>query len=247
MGAPRATPSSPCAWCEAVPSPTVTGEIRSTHQLEVAHTHLIVRAYNALHPTDHATATLNITVQGTDQRAPSCVPAIVVYGLGWGAGCGSAPPCPGQWGQKLSRWPPHRRSQVPETMSPGSTLVTLRCTGAEGDLRYALEGPPASRSCFRMDGSQLQVSGSAGSSQDPVGGQQDLGDPLTCAVTLGPQLGLPRAPRGSLPRSACLFLCLAPSCSPASTALSDTPAVWDSPALPDNPRPDSAGQHPPGL
>ncbi|XP_064931080.1 cadherin-related family member 4 isoform X4 [Columba livia] len=113
---------------ETVPSPTVTGEIRSTHQLEVAHTHLIVRAYNALHPTDHATATLNITVQGTDQRAPSCVPAIVV-------------------------------SQVPETMSPGSTLVTLRCTGAEGDLRYALEGPPASRSRFRMDGSQLQPCG----------------------------------------------------------------------------------------
>lgn len=193
MGVPRATPSPPCAWCEAVPSPTVTGEIRSTHRLEVAHTHLIVRAYNALHPTDHATATLNITVQGTDQRAPSCVPAIVVYGLGWGAGCGSAPPCPGQWGQKLSRWPPHRRSQVPETMSPGSTLVTLRCTGTEGDLRYALEGPPASRSRFRMDGPQLQVSGSVGSSLDPAGRQQDRGDPLTCAVTLGPQLGLPGA------------------------------------------------------
>ncbi|XP_071669148.1 cadherin-related family member 4 isoform X3 [Patagioenas fasciata] len=135
----------------------MTGEIRSTRRLEVAHTHLIVQAYNALHPTDHATATLNITVQGTDQRAPSCVPAIVVYGLGWGAGCGSAPPCPGQRGQKLSRWPPRRRSQVPETMSPGSTLVTLRCTGAEGNLRYALEGPPASRSRFRMDGPQLQV------------------------------------------------------------------------------------------
>ncbi|OPJ80746.1 cadherin-related family member 4 isoform A [Patagioenas fasciata monilis] len=104
----------------------MTGEIRSTRRLEVAHTHLIVQAYNALHPTDHATATLNITVQGTDQRAPSCVPAIVV-------------------------------SQVPETMSPGSTLVTLRCTGAEGNLHYALEGPPASRSHFRMDGPQLQV------------------------------------------------------------------------------------------
>ncbi|XP_071669153.1 cadherin-related family member 4 isoform X8 [Patagioenas fasciata] len=143
--------------CDTPFASVVTGEIRSTRRLEVAHTHLIVQAYNALHPTDHATATLNITVQGTDQRAPSCVPAIVVYGLGWGAGCGSAPPCPGQRGQKLSRWPPRRRSQVPETMSPGSTLVTLRCTGAEGNLRYALEGPPASRSRFRMDGPQLQV------------------------------------------------------------------------------------------
>ncbi|KAM6387645.1 LOW QUALITY PROTEIN: cadherin-related family member 4 [Pluvialis apricaria] len=107
----------------------VTGEIRSTRRLEVAHTRLLVRAYNALHPADHATATLNITVQGTDRRAPSCVPAISV-------------------------------SQVPETVSPGSTLVTLRCTeppGAEGCLRYTLEGSPASLSRFRMEGPQLQV------------------------------------------------------------------------------------------
>ncbi|NWX05346.1 CDHR4 protein, partial [Caloenas nicobarica] len=104
----------------------MTGKIRSTRRLEVAHTHLIIWAYNALHPTDHATATLNITVQGTDRRVPSCVPAIVV-------------------------------SQVPETMSPGSTLVTLRCTGAEGHLRYALEGPSTSLSRFCMDGPQLQV------------------------------------------------------------------------------------------
>ncbi|NXH78712.1 CDHR4 protein, partial [Hydrobates tethys] len=107
----------------------VTGEIRSTRQLEVAHALLLVRAYNMLHPTDHATITLNITVQGTDRRVPSCVPALSV-------------------------------SQVPETVSPGSTLVTLRCTdpaGAEGGLRYALEGPPAARSRFHMEGPQLQV------------------------------------------------------------------------------------------
>ncbi|NXF29852.1 CDHR4 protein, partial [Nyctibius bracteatus] len=107
----------------------VTGEIRSTRRLEVAHARLLVRAYNALHPTDHATATLNVTVQGTDRRAPSCVPAIAM-------------------------------SQVPETLSPGSTLVTLRCTdpaGTEGHLRYALEGPLASRSHFRMEGPRLQI------------------------------------------------------------------------------------------
>ncbi|NXT38854.1 CDHR4 protein, partial [Pelecanoides urinatrix] len=107
----------------------VTGEIRSTSQLEVAHASLLVRAYNALHPTDQATTMLNITVRGTDRRAPSCVPALSV-------------------------------SQVPETVSPGSTLVTLRCTdptGAEGGLHYALEGPPASRSRFRMEGPRLQV------------------------------------------------------------------------------------------
>ncbi|NXL67112.1 CDHR4 protein, partial [Chordeiles acutipennis] len=107
----------------------LTGEIRSTRRLEVAHTHLLVQAYNALHPADHATTTLNITVQGTDRRAPSCVPALFV-------------------------------SQVPETVSPGSTLVTLRCTGpasTEGCLHYALEGSPTSRSRFRMEGPQLQV------------------------------------------------------------------------------------------
>ncbi|NWS57095.1 CDHR4 protein, partial [Chunga burmeisteri] len=107
----------------------VTGEIRSTRRLEVAHARLLVRAYNALHPADHATATLNVTVQGTDRWAPSCVPAIFV-------------------------------SQVPETVSPGSTLVTLRCTDStstEGSLHYALEGPSASCSRFRMEGPQLQV------------------------------------------------------------------------------------------
>ncbi|NXT19959.1 CDHR4 protein, partial [Syrrhaptes paradoxus] len=107
----------------------MTGEIRSTRRLEVAHTRLLVRAYNALHPTDHANATLNVTVQGTDRRAPSCVPAIYV-------------------------------TRVPETVSTGSTLVTLWCTdptGGRGSLRYALEGPSASRSRFRMEGPRLQV------------------------------------------------------------------------------------------
>ncbi|XP_035757453.1 cadherin-related family member 4, partial [Egretta garzetta] len=107
----------------------VTGEIRSTCQLEVAHIRLVVQAYNALYPTDRDTITVNISMQGTDRQAPSCIPALSV-------------------------------SQVPETVSPGSTLVTLRCTdptGNEGSLRYALEGPPASRSRFRMEGPQLQV------------------------------------------------------------------------------------------
>ncbi|XP_074770707.1 cadherin-related family member 4 [Athene noctua] len=107
----------------------VTGEIRSTRRLAVAHTRLLVRAYNALRPSDQATTTLNITVQGIDRQAPSCIPAISV-------------------------------SQVPETVSPGSTLVTLRCTdssGTEASLHYALEGSPASHSRFRMEGPQLQV------------------------------------------------------------------------------------------
>ncbi|NXP70685.1 CDHR4 protein, partial [Ramphastos sulfuratus] len=107
----------------------VTGEIRSTRQLEAAQAHLLVQAYNVLHPDDHATTTVNITVQGTDQQGPSCVPAIFM-------------------------------SQVPETASPGSTLVTLRCSdssGTERHLHYALEGPPASRSSFYMDGPRLQV------------------------------------------------------------------------------------------
>ncbi|XP_050168829.1 cadherin-related family member 4 [Myiozetetes cayanensis] len=107
----------------------VTGEIRCTRRLEVARVHLLIQAYNALHPADHATATVNVTVQGTDRRAPRCVPAIFV-------------------------------SQVPETVSPGSTLVTLRCTDSTGTdecLHYALEGPPASRSHFCMEGPRLKV------------------------------------------------------------------------------------------
>ncbi|NWU94090.1 CDHR4 protein, partial [Upupa epops] len=51
-------------------------------------------------------------------------------------------------------------SQVPETVSIGSTLVTLRCTqpvGTEVGLQYTLEGPPISHSHFRMEGPQLQV------------------------------------------------------------------------------------------
>ncbi|NXP07254.1 CDHR4 protein, partial [Thinocorus orbignyianus] len=106
-----------------------TGQIRSTRQLEVGHTRLLVRAYNALHPDDNDIATINIIVQRTDRQAPSCIPAIFV-------------------------------SQVPETVSPGSTLVTLRCTdpvGAKECLRYALEGPPTSLSRFHMEGPRLQV------------------------------------------------------------------------------------------
>ncbi|POI35298.1 hypothetical protein CIB84_000950 [Bambusicola thoracicus] len=124
--------------CYAILAPTspalftideMTGEIRSTRRLEVASAHLLVQAYNALQPSDQDTAVLNVTVQGTDQRAPSCVPALYT-------------------------------SQVRETVSPGSTLVTLRCTdpaGDEGSLRYTLEGPPGSRSHFHMEGPQLKV------------------------------------------------------------------------------------------
>ncbi|XP_032927601.1 cadherin-related family member 4 isoform X4 [Catharus ustulatus] len=107
----------------------VTGEIRSTRRLEVIRAHLLIRAYNVLHPDDHATATVNVTVQGTDHQAPRCVPAIFV-------------------------------SQVPETMSPGSILETLRCTDStstDGCLHYALEGPPSSLSHFCMEGPQLKV------------------------------------------------------------------------------------------
>ncbi|XP_066183138.1 cadherin-related family member 4 [Sylvia atricapilla] len=107
----------------------VTGEIRSTRRLEVTRAHLLIRAYNALHPEDHATTTVNITVQETDHWAPRCVPAIFV-------------------------------SQVPETVSPGSTLVRLRCTDSTSTdrcLHYALEGPPSSLSHFCMEGPQLKV------------------------------------------------------------------------------------------
>ncbi|KAM9374508.1 cadherin-related family member 4 [Phaethornis superciliosus] len=106
-----------------------TGEIRNTRQLEVANAQLRVQAFSVQCPNNYATTIVNVTVQRTDWQAPSCIPAISV-------------------------------SQVPETVSPGSTLETLRCTdpiGAEGDLRYALEGPLASRFRFCMEGPRLQV------------------------------------------------------------------------------------------
>lgn len=58
-----------------------------------------------------------------------------------------------------------------ETVSPGSPLVTLRCTdpaGDEGSLRYTLEGPPGSRSHFHMEGPQLKVCG-ARAGEPPLG------------------------------------------------------------------------------
>lgn len=76
-------------------------------------------------------------------------------------------------GMELSHQPPHCRTQVRETVSPGSTLVTLRCAspaGAEGSLSYALEGPPGSRSRFRMEGPRLQVSGAGAG--EPLPGAQ---------------------------------------------------------------------------
>lgn len=120
---------------------------------------LLVRAYNVLQPADQATATINVTVQGRDRQAPSCVPALYVYGSGGGDAGRGMLLC--AQGMELSHRPPRCRTQVRETVSPGSTLVTLRCAspaGAEGSLSYALEGPPGSRSRFRMEGSQLQVS-----------------------------------------------------------------------------------------
>lgn len=75
----------------------MTGEIRSTSRLEVAHVRLLVRAYNALQPADQATATINVTVQGRDRQAPSCVPALYVYGSGGGMPGGECSSVPRAW------------------------------------------------------------------------------------------------------------------------------------------------------
>lgn len=90
-GSPWLPCPHPCAWLKAVPPPAVTGEIRSTRRLEVVSAHLLVRAYNALQPSDQDSAVLNVTVRGTDQRAPSCVPALYTYGLSVLRGCSTVP------------------------------------------------------------------------------------------------------------------------------------------------------------
>uniref|UniRef100_A0A8C6N6A9 Uncharacterized protein n=1 Tax=Melopsittacus undulatus TaxID=13146 RepID=A0A8C6N6A9_MELUD len=84
-----------------------TGNIHSTHRLEVAQEQLLVLAYNELNPADS-----------------------------WAKGmlCHTH-----NMGPELSCWLHHCRSQVSETALPGTTLVTLRCTGckgAEGCLHY---------------------------------------------------------------------------------------------------------------
>ncbi|NXU80216.1 CDHR4 protein, partial [Oreotrochilus melanogaster] len=135
-----------------------TGKIRNIRQLEVANAQLRVQAFSVQCPDNYATAIINIIVNSTNWQAPSCVPAISV-------------------------------SQVPETVSPGSTLETLMCTdpiGADGDLRYALEGPLAFRSRFCMEGPRLQVNTTLdcdSEAADPVGFQLTA----TIVVTAGGQ------------------------------------------------------------
>ncbi|XP_071611653.1 cadherin-related family member 4 isoform X1 [Heliangelus exortis] len=135
-----------------------TGKIRNIRQLEVANAQLRVQAFSVQCPDNYATAIVNVIVNSTNWQAPSCVPAISV-------------------------------SQVPETISPGSTLETLMCTdpiGADGDLRYALEGPLAFRSRFCMEGPRLQVNTTLdcdSEAADPVGFQLTA----TIVVTAGGQ------------------------------------------------------------
>ncbi|NXE55122.1 CDHR4 protein, partial [Casuarius casuarius] len=113
----------------------VTGEIRSAHRLDLerfpqaAHTQLLVQAYDMLNPMDHATMTLNITVQRMSQQAPRCAPALYVS-------------------QVPETVPTGRTLVVLRCTDPAS---------ANGSLHYAVESAPASRSLFRMEGPQLQV------------------------------------------------------------------------------------------
>jgi len=133
----------------------------------------------------------------------------------WGGGSGAW----GHGGWELSRQLPRCRSQVPETVSPGSTVVTLRCrdpAGMGGGLRYTLEGPPASRSRFRMEGPRLQVSETVGSAQAPR-------EPGRMVGTLWHVLSCSGALRGS-PR----FPASLPAASPASQ-LCRAPRLWLSP------------------
>lgn len=80
-------------------------------------------------------------------------------------------------GSVAEQQPLSHRSQVRETVSLGSTLVTLRCTdpaGDEGSLRYTLEGPAGSHSYFHMEGPQLKVC-VARAGEPPAGEQGPCG------------------------------------------------------------------------
>ncbi|XP_044878743.1 cadherin-related family member 4 isoform X3 [Mauremys mutica] len=113
----------------------VTGELRNTYQLdlqrspEVAHTQLLVRAYNMLHPSDSDTMGLNITVLSTNTLAPRCSPAVF-----------------------LAQVP--EDTPIGWTLV---TLTCMDPDARNSSLRYQVEGDQHSRYSFRMQGPQLQV------------------------------------------------------------------------------------------
>ncbi|KAG6938183.1 cadherin related family member 4, partial [Chelydra serpentina] len=113
----------------------VTGELRNTYELdlqrspEVAHTQLLVRAYDMLHPSDSDTMGLNITVLPTNTLAPRCSPAVF-----------------------LAQVP--EDTPVGWTLA---TLTCTDPDARNSSLRYQVEGDQQSCYSFRMQGPQLQV------------------------------------------------------------------------------------------
>ncbi|XP_067417250.1 cadherin-related family member 4 [Emydura macquarii macquarii] len=114
---------------------TVTGEIRNTYELDLqrfpaaAHTQLLVRAYDMLHPSDSDTVGINITVLPANALAPRCSPAVFLAQVSEGTSVG-------------------------RTLA---TLTCTDPDGSNSSLRYQLEGDQRSRYSFRMQGPQLQV------------------------------------------------------------------------------------------
>lgn len=119
--------------------------------------------------------------------------------------------CTQNMGQRLSSWLLCHRSQVPETIFPGTTLVTLTCTdtSTDGGLHYALEGPPSSRSHFCMEGPQLKVSWAMGSAQ--VDSKPSSRSPVGPCDTCCHARFWVRAHHGFLLPKACSFSSLPPS------------------------------------
>nr|XP_048712485.1 cadherin-related family member 4 isoform X4 [Caretta caretta] len=114
---------------------TVTGELRNTYELdlqrspEVAHTQLLVRAYDMLHPSDSDIICLNITVLPTSTLAPHCSPAVL-----------------------LAQVP--EDTPIGWTLA---MLTCTDPDASNSSLRYQVEGDQHSRYSFRMQGPQLQV------------------------------------------------------------------------------------------
>ncbi|XP_073208766.1 cadherin-related family member 4 isoform X3 [Lepidochelys kempii] len=114
---------------------TVTGELRNTYELdlqrspEVAHTQLLVRAYDMLHPSDSDIMGLNITVLPTNTLAPHCSPAVLLAQVPEDTPIG--------WTLVM--------------------LTCTDPDASNSSLRYQVEGDQHSRYSFRMQGPQLQV------------------------------------------------------------------------------------------
>uniref|UniRef100_A0A6J0TD27 Cadherin-related family member 4 isoform X1 n=1 Tax=Pogona vitticeps TaxID=103695 RepID=A0A6J0TD27_9SAUR len=112
-----------------------TGMIKNTYNLDLernpglAHTQLLVRAYNMHHPSDSADMTVNITVKPQNLLGPRCSPAVFVTAI-------------------------PETTPTGEVLLP---LSCVSAVGDNSSLHYQIEDGQSPIYSFRMDGPVLKV------------------------------------------------------------------------------------------